>query len=77
MDIEELGELSFEAQRYRIKHTYERIGEKGNEFEYRIVFGAGLAFKNSRAADRFLSAVVLEYKLDELQRYRLPFGWEI
>jgi hypothetical protein len=74
MDIEALQELCREAASYRIKHSY---GHTGGDFDYKIIIGKELEFRNSRAASKFIDAIVDEYRLDRVDRIKLPPNWRL
>lgn len=72
MDSLEVNEICRAARYYGISCNTRRIGD-GDEFEYKIVFGTDLEFTDANAANKFLSSICKEYKLEKNDKRR--FTW--
>ena len=72
MDSFEVNELCHTARYHGIKCTTQRLGS-GDEFEYKIVFGADLEFADGNAANKFLHSICREYKLEKNDKRK--FTW--
>ena len=72
MDSYEVNQICRTARYHGIKCSTHRLGD-GDDFEYKIVFGADLEFEDGNAADKFLAAICHEYKLSKTNQRK--FTW--